>query len=387
MFEKYGIIDLFCGVRRWIAGVLVLFFIGFLVGSCKDYLISKEPEPVDLRPSYSSTQVFYFTYNDLGLAAEQGIDYIKMINSSVNIYMRSAFVDEYVMNYIKDNYGEDYLYEHLHINDEKVTSTSYSPEYLNTFTSSTVLGDGMSVNFSVSSKNKELTEVLFEGFMSYLDELGRTTYKDLKLVRFQTYEGQSLADAAPIKQEFNLKQGILFGCVGIMAGVMVIFLYTLFVPRMNRKSDFVNYEVDILGEIQERNIKDEIVSQQYLRIVNKLDESRVITLTSSMQDEKCVRQVYNKMREKFTERFEFLEYDGNELDYNKWITANIKEGKRYFILIPSVILYETALQVAKNSDAMILAEKYGRTLYKDFERVIELVNSSKIHLKGIIGLN
>ncbi len=386
MFEKYGIMDFLCGIKK--AGLILLgiFLFCFVVGASKDYLLNEEEPAVDMRPTYSDTQIFYFTYKDLDMATEKGTDFIKMINAGINIYMRSAFADKYVLDYIEDKYGEDYLYEQLHIDDETLTPHSYSAAYLNTFTSCKILGDDLSINFVVSSRNKELTDILFEGFMSFLDDLEKNIYKDFKLIRFETYEARNIVTAKAESKIFDFKAGILFGAAAVVIGLIVIFFYTLFVPRMNRKADFVNYDVTVLGEIHEKNRKKDMVVQQYLRIVNQLEDSRVITLTSSMQNEKYSRQIYDKIKETFKENFEFLEYDVNELDYKKWIGANLKEDKNYFILLPSVVLYETALQVAKNSDAMVLTEKYGITSYKDFERVIELVNSSNIQLKGIIGL-
>ena len=387
MFEKYGIMDFFCAIKRCLLILVVVFVVGFIAGACKDMVTKEEVAPVDMRPSYSSNQMFYFTYDDMNLASDQGVNYLKAINSGINIYMRSAFVDEYVVNYIAEKYGEDYLYEQLKVHNETLKKGAYTPGYLNTFTASKVLGDGISVSFTVTSKNKELTDVLFEGFMSYLDELNKTTYKDMKLVRFETYESVAAAPAQPaVSNGFNLKAGILFGMIFAVVALMVIFVWSLLQPKMNRKADFVNYDVDVLEEVSKKNTNADAIVQKYLRVYNQLEDSKVITLTTSMQDDSALGYVFNSMKEKFDKEFTFVEYDAKELDYRKWYQDNIKAEKKYVILIPSVIEYETALQVAKSSDVMVLAEVYGKTKYKNFERVIELVNSVKISLGGVIAI-
>lgn len=389
MFEKYGFLDLFCGIRKYFLCMIGVSVLGFLIGAYQG-IVSGNENTEAVKTTYIRSDSFYFMPDKTDLVNENGVDYLKQVSLSTRAYILSDFSRKYVFDYLDKTYGRDNMMELLRKQNSESEEENYDQSYLSQFIHCNILSDNMTVNFWIESANEELTDVLFEGYARYVQYLDEDIFEELLLVNLGGAKQQKVENTVEKAADNGFRIGLILMISVFALSVMAVFLYSLFVPVMNRKTDFCEYEVNVSGEVllKGNGQNKEIVNrQQYLRILNRINEDHVITITSSLKNEKYVKGVFERLKCEADDTYVFLEFNGDTMNYHEWYAKNVTDGeKKYMIRIPSIVVYETALQIAKMSDVCMLVEAYGKTGYKEFERTLELINMSQIHLEGVICL-
>lgn len=390
MFEKYGFFDLFCALRRNYVKVLIVTVMAFVLGMVFGIVTSQNEDDFvpKVKHEYINSASFYFSYEEELPDNENALAYLKQAGVSASAYIKSDFAHKYVLNYLEKNYPKDYIIEMFkNENTGFKEEKHYNIEYISKYVKSNLLEDGFTINYWITTENEELTKLLFEGYASYVDYMRKELYTDLRLVSLGGAEQVIEKDLGSVIINSNpVKYGMVAVVCTVVLQVLFIFVVSLVFPAMNRRSDFTNYNVDIISEIKKNDKENaSIDAQQYLRVINKISSLDVISIASTITDNSEFNMIVNKIQE-LSKDYDIIKFDEDVIDYENWYGNNIKENKKCIIVLPTIVIYETALQIAKKSDGFVLVEKYGKTKYKVFERVIELINENNIRLKGIIAV-
>ena len=70
-------------------------------------------------------------------------------------------------------------------------------------------------------------------------------------------------------------------------------------------------------------------------------------------------------------------------DFEKWLDS-IEESSIAIVSLPPISIYSYALEAARLCDAIVSIELYGVTRYKQFEKMMDIINSNDIKYLGVI---
>ncbi|RGT71595.1 hypothetical protein DWX08_12790 [Ruminococcus sp. AF18-22] len=251
MFEHFGLKDVFCGLwkHKW---KIVVF--GFFMSVITTFIfmmfpIQKEKSPIELGEStelQSKETYFYFEYegNDQGITSEVLAQlYSNTIKEQeclhyVADYVLTRKTKEDIVNYLNGN-----------INESQITKNFFS-QYVTVSVDTTDIG----ISVLVRTPNKEFTDVLGDAYMSWFQFL-LDRQSHVKLIPVMENEDTIVIDNASTStiakdKNLSIRQVMLVSfCVFVMLGCIIIFFVILFKPVLNRKTDFEEIGIEVIGNI------------------------------------------------------------------------------------------------------------------------------------------
>lgn len=244
MFEHFGLKDLFVGLWKYkliwiIVGIISLFGIsGFYYLENKEAIRIQEANPKSELLRYEASRVFMFSMN--GQASDSMAVLYKDITQSTEClnYVFSKLTDEYTLDELKPG-----------LNLEELSDESINGSLLSQYITYNTLGEQHAAELLVLTPDKEISEKMRDAVIEYYQQ--SVSESGIVSLSFVT-DGSTRMIYKEIPETNRYSENktnvILFFAVVWFLSFVCIFVYVLFNPTLNRRTDFAIYEVDFLGE-------------------------------------------------------------------------------------------------------------------------------------------
>lgn len=240
MFEHFGIKDIFCGLwkfKYWILlSTAVLGIIGGVVFSSD--IVEEDHE------EYYYSQTWYFNRGEMQQNEEkQKEDYVQTINGLIDGDVSRQFIKEKVM----ESYTEEDV---LKILNKEGNPDGLTWGILTHSVNHFVVDGGNAISLALKVPDEELGQVLTDAYDSLVKYLGSQMKNsdELEIVNM----GQAEEIYNVITTGVGPGKALVLGAMlGFILSCIVVFFICLWVPTINRKSDFDEYGLIVLGEIKE----------------------------------------------------------------------------------------------------------------------------------------
>lgn len=257
MFEKCGIRDILYHIyksRAFVIAVTVSFLVLGIVVFAVNTLMSKPAEKSE-RGIWVASACYLVTLDPSVDVGRSTIDQIKSEEESMAAtyaaILSSDFSREQIYDHLLTKYTKKDLIDNLELQVEEDELTAFS---LSTALKVSVLERTSIVNFFVKAKDKAFAQ-------DYLEEC-HTIFKSTTAL----VEGSHIQYVDGVIDN-NLSEGSaasnmgrmaipLMAILGFVLSVLVVSAKALFVPTINRKSDFCAYGLPVIGEASLPSRKD-----------------------------------------------------------------------------------------------------------------------------------
>ena len=252
MFEHFGLKDAFMGLwkykRIWIlTGLIAIFMIGGIVYAENSESVKIANDSADIT-RYTSTRIIMFN-SDKGQADELAVLYKDIFNG--NECRKNVF------NRMQQKYSKDELLEKLEL-PSNLSEDSWTENILANYASYTTLGKQTGVSVSVMTPDKELSEMIRDFYLQYLEESVNASEGIVAMSYLTEGNTEVLNKVVEQTNKYSAVKMKVVVCAMMLwlLSVIAIFFYTMFRPTVNRKEDFKDYEVKILGELSLRHRRE-----------------------------------------------------------------------------------------------------------------------------------
>jgi len=259
MFEKYGIGDFFNSIIKNLAKILIIMLIFAILGAVYTINDSRIKTIEKKNVHYSEISSVYVQIPQKPIyEGEQ--NYFTFSSNLINAYV-SLLNTEPARQYIYGKMLEKYTQAELDSCTMEIVEDAKNKNIYQHMVVSTV-GTAPVINITSTTTNQQLSKDMVRYAVQYLQEeafpslnLGSINKVEPKSYKFETlseneYIVTDLAGNLSIKQ--FIINVVLFSAFGAAFAAIIIFIYALFHPTINRKKDFENYGVSVLGEVKNR---------------------------------------------------------------------------------------------------------------------------------------
>lgn len=278
MFEHFGIRDVFSSLRKYKGIVCVVILLSLLFGAyrgvCK---INSQNDIVesDLEDSFKVSSASYIIEPAVTFNSDELNIYKEFPSQTASILM-TDFCKKYVFTEIKKLYSEEEIMkkiEYLDIDDKQSLNFNildklfFAYQYENT----------MVIELVAESKDEQFTKDLINIYRSYfeqeyvpsvkntlnvlyIDTVDQTFNSDKSMIETLLTQSkdstgkiaialanQMTVSVNPIKVMF--KSIVIPFIIAVTICLIVVFCITLFNPTLNRETDFLQYDIPVIGEI------------------------------------------------------------------------------------------------------------------------------------------
>ena len=243
MFEHFGIKDIFCGLWRFKYLIIAGTIIGVLGGY---FFLSSDNEINEEHKEYYMSETWYFgnTTSDAQDNTESDLRPAKTFNALLDSDMCSGYVKERLL----EIYSEEEL---LKIFGNEGNANGFTWEIM-TKNMSHLLGDGEeSVSLAMKLKDEECVRTImsiYDDFAHKLQQEMQTTYPGITVTNLGM--GEEIYVSSP--DGMSAKESSVLGAMlGFVVSCIIVFFICLWMPTVNRKSDFDEYGLFVLGKVEE----------------------------------------------------------------------------------------------------------------------------------------
>lgn len=346
MFEKFGLRDAFCGIWKYKYWILIGVFLCILLVVGKDIRESgKQTEVI----TYKMDKQIRFNpvrapQDSQSVLNSQEYTGGQVALSYITLFETQAF-KEYVVNYVQ------------------TTGQEVSTSEVGNSISAMLMKDNYILSITVTSARKEVVEPIMQACYSYmvvshkiLYEMDESTIKQV---------GQSDIITTVTKNSVDYVKDVIVGMLGgIFISCVVVFFIVLFRPVLNRKNDFRTYGISVIAEIYlhgKKNNEAEIVKSILLQLEHLCEkkEWKQIGFTTSSEKGNYPKQIIKQL-------------------------CSIENVQLNLVELSTVCLQGTLLEQCQKCDAVVLVERYGYSLYEEYENAIEFLQKNDIEIAGVI---
>lgn len=263
MFEHFGIMDVFSAIRKYIKSIIAILivcaclFCLFTIRSLKNIGVGNYKTNNKI---YNSSVSYYFEPIIKPELTDSDIYTLDMYRNLPDQYA-GMLNNDFCRKYVKERIMETFTAKEISDKSSLVLDESKSDIEISGFNdiiSVEKQKDAPLLKITAETYSKELTNKIVSEYSRYLnEELGpKTDWVKIKLIG--EYQGESLA---PIISETNQAgvsklvikiaiKSIIIPLIAIAAiELIVVFFIALFIPTINRKSDFLQYDIKVISEI------------------------------------------------------------------------------------------------------------------------------------------
>ncbi|MBS5386556.1 MAG: hypothetical protein KHY31_04175 [Clostridiales bacterium] len=244
MFEHFGLKDLFIGLWKYkiiwiIVGIITvigIFGINFM--EKRENIKIEREQPEEEIKRYEASRVFTFSMD--GKTSNDLVVLYKEITSS-------AECKEYVFTKLLDDIGKEELKQRLNL--KNIPDENINSALLDNYVSYDTMGEKNAGRLRIftpdSGVSEEIRDLYFEYYQKSTEKSGIIEFSFLTEGNTQLVYKEVLRE-----NEFSLiKTKVVLLFLGIwFLSFVSIFLYILFNPTINRKNDFMEYDIEFLGE-------------------------------------------------------------------------------------------------------------------------------------------
>lgn len=259
MFEHFGLKDAFLAVWKY---KWVIFCCSVCIAFVGGYAISNvyvKNEPAVLSPDVIQDTKENIEYYEL--QNRFYLEYYGKDESITSLALSNMYL-ETIHSYSCNQFVSDYILSRM--SKEEIISrlgVTYSPaditlEYFEQFISATVDTTGQGFIMLVRSGDLEYASLVLDAYMQWINELaGRENSqvgivmldKSVETVLLQPVEKYTILEAKDLSVEIVYILFFFIALVVLSIGAMGIQFFN---PTLNRKTDFEEYGIKVLGEIR-----------------------------------------------------------------------------------------------------------------------------------------
>ena len=240
MFEHFGIKDIFCGLWKFKYWILLSTAILGIVGA---FVFSSDIVD-EGHEEYYYSQTWYFNNQEVQQSEEkQEEDYVQTINGLIDGDVSRQFIKEKVM----ESYTEE---EVLKILNKEGNPDGLTWGILTHSVNHFAVDGGNAISLALKVPDEELGQVLADAYDSLVKYLGSQMKNGDKLEIVNMGQAEEIYNVLETGVGTG-KAAVLGAMLGFILSCIVVFFICLWIPTINRKSDFDEYGLIVLGEIKE----------------------------------------------------------------------------------------------------------------------------------------
>lgn len=272
MFEHFGLKDVFYVLRKnikyllllWLAVIIIGGTIGFATG-LNARSVKAQSTPSDGK-TYVSSATYYIsvsnesTKNELVIQNNSTSESQKMLLVYKSL-LSTDFCRQYVYNKVMELYTPEEFLEKSGIkqSNPSAAASDVTAETVSQLTTINQVGETSLLNLFAQTPDQNLSKAILNAYMGYIKEEAPQKITDAK-VQFvgganQLLEGGMDANGQVIHTESSLKRNIKYILAAMAVAFaffcIVVFVYALCFPTLNRKSDFEVYQIPVIAEVPE----------------------------------------------------------------------------------------------------------------------------------------
>lgn len=257
MFEHFGLRDAFAAVWKYKKIICLCAIVSTLMAAGISNFVSIWPEPQDFGADmvqkeeelliYKKQINFYLEYcgTDNSLSSDT---LAEMYTNTLTQRDCQGFVADYILGRMSKEEIIDRL-------NASVEPDSITRSFFEQYMRFTIDSTGQAVCLWSQSLDEEYSEIVLEAYVAWFQNLCNMENSQVKLVVLA--KSEEIINVPPIESQTIserlqlswVKIGVItfVGVLGI--GIIVSMAIMLFCPTLNRKSDFINVGIEVLGEI------------------------------------------------------------------------------------------------------------------------------------------
>ena len=270
MFEHFGLKDIFFVLKKSVGILVALWLLVGLVGAAvvasSVLAFDGDTQHDDSEKIYVSSASYYITpitKNDAsGLQINMPGDSVSASLQLVTVYetmLKADFCKDYVYHKILTTYSPERFIElsGLRENRPDMKVSDFTLDTIANFISVSTLKGTSIINIFAQSCNAELSKTILDAYVDYLTiEIPKTTINataehlggaDQVLKSKMDSTGKAIESGSTTTRQ--IKYTIVAEIVVTFLFCIIVFVYALFFPTLNRKSDFDIYGIPVIGEI------------------------------------------------------------------------------------------------------------------------------------------
>ena len=263
MFEHFGFLDAVCAVKKFfiviLAVALVFCAVGFGYANSKNNEIKSADYVPVKKIDVSISELFLvsavMTENSTIKQAQANSDVSWMLASLLSAEHTRQSVYEAVLEEIK---AEELMASKTSLHD-KYANKIVTNEIISEFVTIQVLDKTSVLRINVNTENEKLAEMLLELYKKQLDEAIELvkasniecTYSNIEDSKIGTESERTINPPTVAGEVSVVKYVIIYGILGVALSLCLVFVWALFVPVINRRSDIEGYDTRVIVDKKE----------------------------------------------------------------------------------------------------------------------------------------
>lgn len=249
MFEHFGLRDVITCALKFKAVFVALMVCALLFGGFVQYRQAKSGTSDSSGGTYISTGYFmvddsdYISPDSSSLVVDNGRENeIKRFSSTYQALIKTDLCNEYVYNRILDESDKK---EFLSKSKIDASESSFSPSNIGKLLTCKASDNTAEFSVAITTDSKETSEQILQYYSDYLTDQIQPMIKENTLIQVGSTTQKEAAGSVKSSKPLILSVG-----GGILLYLLFVFTWALFLPTLNRKSDFAQYGVDVLAELK-----------------------------------------------------------------------------------------------------------------------------------------
>lgn len=240
MFEHFGLLDAILGIWRYKIQILIAALCCAVVGIAGSKVVENRNAEWE-EERYIASRTYFLEFTDE--KAVENTEEAKNAATLLNTILDADFCMQSVTENLEKKYSAKTLIERLELSvDEENLTYDVIPALVN----HSILADKNTVNINVNVTDGELAKAIIDSYDEYIEEfvdnMGNVSLTDLGGVHHSYYETKNSSVGAKKVAIIGFAAGLAMSCI-------VVFFYVLFNPVVNRRSDFEEYGLRVLGKL------------------------------------------------------------------------------------------------------------------------------------------
>ena len=367
MFEHFGFMDAVCAVKKYLVFILalalVLGAVGFGYATSKNNEIKSADYVPVKKIDVSISELFLVSAvapeNSTIKQAQANSDVAWMLSSLLSAEHTRQSVFETVLEEIK---AEELIASKTSLHD-KYANKIVTSEIISEFVTIQVLDKTSVLRINVNTENEKLAEMLLELYKKQLDEAIELvkssniecTYSNIEDSKIGTESERTINPPTVAGEISVVKYVIIYGILGAALSLCLVFVWALFVPVVNRRSDVEGYDTSVIVE------KKESIDFARNNIKRKADSGKVAFVICRGKTDKQKGEAY------FEKISRVMAEQGIELTLCYNVASDFSEFTK-----------------ACECERAIVAVSYSNTTHKNYQRTVARLRENDIQILGSV---
>ena len=411
--NKFGIKDIFSVIKKNIVLISSLFFVFLFVFSLTTHKqIVNNKDVIDDSKIYVAS-IDYYLEPKIELLNNENINFFRAIPDDFVALLNTHACKNYVYDELLSRHNIGDIEQKMlsnTINNSDIATKNIENLYIAKREKNTMV-----VNLTSVSYDPEICKEILNVCNQYIDfklkkSINQANIQPSNVIVQLSNPDKILEEYPELNFKFNqnnsktktlriiIKNLILPVFILMFLLIFTLSLFSYFNPTLNRMSDFSEYTIPIIGELNPKNVeKYKYIANSILDIFNT-ENKKIFVFTTSIHNKYLTRNfnivnIIIKIQEIISNKNIKISFINNtNLNFSsdmlsKKIDSESQDNDIIFVCIPNILEKSEAFECAKMCKNIILIEKCVKSKYSDYEKVIFYLNQNKISPKGVVILD